>query len=298
MWNRRPNIQSLARRLLGRTWLVDRLSTALRLSQTAGRGLGIRHERRRIAGGGRHADRWAAAGGGGHAVAAKRAAGMPRTGARLGEAIGRPDGHSCRDWIKSDPNKSRSWRRRSPHIPRLRANWPNAQRQTAACAAKVDRRCPMSTTASKRNTRQTEERIAATASTDRVDLAKNRPRTNWRPSSLKRRFRQASSNCQYTKLQHAREYAAATEQQIALARLEQRAEMLRHQMEQAKRSQQEREQLLAEMRRQLATREAQIVELDEAMRADTTDACRIVSEQAATCGAVCGARGRGRRHSP
>ena len=31
--------QPLARRLLGRTWLVDRLSTALRLSQTAGRGL-------------------------------------------------------------------------------------------------------------------------------------------------------------------------------------------------------------------------------------------------------------------
>ena len=31
--------QPLAKRLLGRTWLVDRLSTALRLFQTTGRGL-------------------------------------------------------------------------------------------------------------------------------------------------------------------------------------------------------------------------------------------------------------------
>jgi hypothetical protein len=30
---------SLSRRLLGRTWLVDRLSTALRIAQTSGRGL-------------------------------------------------------------------------------------------------------------------------------------------------------------------------------------------------------------------------------------------------------------------
>ena len=34
-----PEVVPLARRLLGRTWLVDRLATALRLAQTAGRGL-------------------------------------------------------------------------------------------------------------------------------------------------------------------------------------------------------------------------------------------------------------------
>ena len=34
-----PEYVPLVKRLLGRTWLVDRLSTALRLSQSAGRGL-------------------------------------------------------------------------------------------------------------------------------------------------------------------------------------------------------------------------------------------------------------------
>ena len=52
---------------------------------------------------------------------------------------------------------------------------------------------------------------------------------------------------------------------IAVARCEQRVEMLRQQMEQAERSQQERDQMLAETRERLAGREAQIAELDEAM---------------------------------
>src|SRR6185295_11414216 len=34
-----PEYQLLARRLLGRTWLVDRIATALRLAQSIGRGL-------------------------------------------------------------------------------------------------------------------------------------------------------------------------------------------------------------------------------------------------------------------
>ena len=67
--------------------------------------------------------------------------------------------------------------------------------------------------------------------------------------------------------------------------------MLRQQMEQALRSQQEREQLLAEMRGQLSTREVQIVELDEAVRSHAKNAFRTNNEQAAACGTVCRARG-------
>jgi chromosome segregation protein len=67
------------------------------------------------------------------------------------------------------------------------------------------------------------------------------------------------------------------EHKIGLARCEQRVEMLRQQMHQAQRSQQERDHLLAEMRQQLETRESQIVALDEIMLASRQALVELVS---------------------
>jgi chromosome segregation protein len=58
---------------------------------------------------------------------------------------------------------------------------------------------------------------------------------------------------------------AATEKQILAAKCEQRVEMLRSQLEQAQRDQQERDQALDETRRRLADRESQLADLDASM---------------------------------
>ena len=75
--------QPLARRLLGRTWLVDRMSTALRLAQSIGRGLEFVTSDGELIGGRWHAHRWSAPGGDRHAVAPERASCVPRTGQRI-----------------------------------------------------------------------------------------------------------------------------------------------------------------------------------------------------------------------
>jgi chromosome segregation protein len=140
----------------------------------------------------------------------------------------------------------------------------SAQRQTAACAAKVDH-------LTQEHGRSNEEcqRTAARIATLRAQIeasSQEQTKNLLTAEQLESQLATAEQQLSVYKSAHERQHAAATEQKIALARLEQRAEMLRQQMEQALRSQQERDQLLAEMRGQLANREMQIVDLDEAVR--------------------------------
>ena len=112
--------QPLVRRLLGRTWLVDRLSTALRLSQSTGRGLEF------VTSDGE----FLAADGALIVGPRKRPPGCSRVEASFALATSKPaswSGNSpiklplTRDWTKSVQNKNRSWHRQWQPI-----QWPPA----------------------------------------------------------------------------------------------------------------------------------------------------------------------------
>jgi chromosome segregation protein len=255
--------QPLAKRLLGRTWLVDRLATALRLFQTTGRGLEFVTSD-------------------GEFLAADGTLIVGPRQAAAGMLSRRSELRACHEQARDLESQLADQAATFSRLDKERAEQEslvassvsaytaaagklsNAQRQTAACAAKVDR-LAHEHGRFEEECRQTEERLAsirAQIEASRQQQIKNRLAAEQREVDLAAGEQQLS----VLNTQHAREYTAATEQKIALARLEQRAEMLRQQMEQALRSQQERDQLLAEMRGQLATREVQIVELDEAVR--------------------------------
>jgi chromosome segregation protein len=70
------------------------------------------------------------------------------------------------------------------------------------------------------------------------------------------------------KRRHAELQTAATGRQITAAKCEQRVEMLRHQVEQAKRTEQEREGALSDIRQQLAERQCQLRELQTTLQAE------------------------------
>ena len=85
----------LVRRLLGSTWFVDRLSTALRLWRTAGGGRAICHERRATARGRRYADARSAAALDRSVAATQRTPGMPRAGHEAGRSGGAATSSPC-----------------------------------------------------------------------------------------------------------------------------------------------------------------------------------------------------------
>jgi chromosome segregation protein len=255
--------QALAKRLLGRTWLVDRLATALRLFHTTGRGLEFVTSD-------------------GEFLAADGTLIVGPRQAAAGMLSRRSELRACHEKARDLESQLAEQAATLSRLERERAEQESlvassvsaytaaagklsgAQRQTAACAAKVDH-VTHEHSRFDDECRQTEERIAAT----RAQVDANRQEQTEKSLAAEQLEVQLAAVAQQLavyKTKHEQDYAAATEQKIALARLEQRAEMLRQQMEQALRSQQEREQLLSEMRGQLSTREVQIVEFDEGVR--------------------------------
>lgn len=255
--------QAMAKRLLGRTWLVDRLSTALRLFHTTGRGLEFVTSD-------------------GEFLAADGTLIVGPRQAAAGMLSRRSELRACHEQARDLESQLADLAATLSRLDKDRADQEslvassvsaytaaagklsNAQRQTATCAAKVDHLAHEHGRLHEEY-RQAEERLAA-ARTQIEASSQEQAKNRLAAEQLEEQLAASEQQLSMLKNQHAREYAAATEQKIALARLEQRAEMLRQQMEQALQSQQERDQLLAEMRGQLATREGQAVELDEAVR--------------------------------
>ena len=255
--------QSLAKRLLGRTWLVDRLSTALRLFQTTGRGLEfVTSDGEFLAADGTLivGPRQAASG-----MLSRRS--ELRACHERGRDLERQLADQAATLSRLDKERAEQESLVASSVSAYTAaagKLSNAQRHAAACAARVDH-IAHEHGRFEAESRQTEARIAATRAKIEATIQEQTKR-RLVAEQLKSQLAAGEQQLIVLKTQHAREYTAATEQKIALARLEQRAEMLRQQMEQALRTQQERDQLLAEMRSQLEIREAQIIELDETVR--------------------------------
>ncbi len=266
--------QPLARRLLGRTWLVDRLSTALQLSQGTGRGL-----------------EFVTSDGEFLAVDGTLIIG-PRQAA-AGMLSRRSELRACHERERDlesqlidqaatlaqfDKERQEQEALVASSISAYTAasgKLTSAHRQTAAFAAKVDHLTQEHDRYSKES-QQTDERIVAIRAqieSSGEEQIKNRETT----SHLEVQLAEGEKQLSLYEAEHDREHAATMEQKIVVARLEQRVEMLRQQMEQALRSQQERDQLLAEMRGQLAAREAQIVELGDVVRITQQDLTELLA---------------------
>jgi chromosome segregation protein len=255
--------QPLAGRLLRRTWLVDRLATALHLSQTTGRGLEfVTSDGEFLA-----AD--------GTLIVGPRqaAAGMLSRRSEL-----RACHEQARDLEKLLADQAAVHARLEKERAEQEAlvassvsaytaaagKLADARRQTASYAARVDH-VGQECRRLEDESRRADERIVATRM--RIDnYVKERAANQAAARQLEAHLRRAELQLRMLEEQHTQAHAVATEEKIALARCEQRAEMLRNQMDAAQRSQQERERLLSDARRQLDARETQIVELDEAIR--------------------------------
>jgi chromosome segregation protein len=266
--------QPLARRLLGRTWLVDRLSTALQLSQTTGRGLEFVTSD-------------------GEFLAADGTLIVGPRQAAAGMLSRRSELRSCHDQARELERQLADQTVTCSRLDKERAEQEalvassvsaytsaagklaDARRQTASCAAQLDR-IDHEHRRLEEDCRVTLERVAATRAQIEANLQET-ANNQLAAARLETQLRGGEQELLALQERQVQEQAAAMEHKIGLARCEQRVEMLRQQMHQAQRSQQERDHLLAEMRQQLETRESQIVALDEIMLASRQALVELVS---------------------
>jgi chromosome segregation protein len=255
--------QPLVKRLLGRTWLVDQLATALRLFHTTGRGLEFVTSD-------------------GEFLAADGTLIVGPRQAAAGMLSRRSELRACHDQARDLERQLADQAGAHSRLDKERAEQESlvassvsaftvatgklaeAHRQTASCAAKLEH-VVQEQERFHDEIPQAEERIATMRSqirTSSEEQAKNRTAAE----QLEQDLKIAEAKLLVLDESQTKQHTAATERKIELARAEQRVEMLRQQMEQAQRSQQEREQLLAELRAQIESRKAQVVELDEALR--------------------------------
>jgi chromosome segregation protein len=254
--------QSLARRLLGRTWLVDRLSNALRLSQATGRGLEFVTSD-------------------GELLAADGTLIVGPRHAAAGVLSRRSELRACQDKARDLERQltdqaavlARLDKERTEQEALFAATvsaytaaagkLADARRQTASGAAKLDRIDHEFRRLDEEH-RAAKERIAATQiqiETNQQEQAKNQLEAQ----RLEAELHVGKQQLSVLQNRRAQESAAAIERKVVLARREQRTEMLRDQMQQAQRTQQEREQMLADARKQLGIRQTQLAELDDSM---------------------------------
>ncbi len=256
--------QSLAKRLLGRTWLVDRLSTALRLFQTTGRGLEFVTSD-------------------GEFLAADGTLIVGPRQAASGMLSRRSELRVCHEQARDLERQLADQAAVHSRLDKERAEQESlvassvsaytttagklseARRHTGAFAAKVDQ-LVREHHRIEEEFKQTAERVAAIRAQIESHI-QEQAKNQLVAEQLEAQVRAGEQQLSVLQGGHTREHAGAMDCQIALARSQQRSEMLRMQMEQAERSQQERDQLLADMRGQLEIREVQIVELDDAVRA-------------------------------
>jgi chromosome segregation protein len=252
--------QALARRLLGRTWLVDRMATALRLAQSIGRGLEF------VTGDGEllSSD--------GTVVVGPRAA-------AAGVISRRSELRACRDQadelerqladqasvcaqLAHERNQQEEFVAASVNeYTSAAGKLSECHRKTAAAAAQLDRLV------------EDEQRLASelAAADQRIAAGRAEIEQSGREcatvettaSQLEAALHKDQERLAALRRQQAEINAAVTERQIAAARGEQRVELLRQHLEQLQRTRQEREQILAESRERLANREKQVVELDQ-----------------------------------
>jgi chromosome segregation protein len=259
-----PEFAPLVERLLGRTWFVDRLATALRLAQTAGRGMAfVTSDGELLAADGTLVvgPRQASAGllsrrselracheqlaelekqlAHQHAMHARLEAEQAQAEVQLAETAAKSTASSARlAELRQQTAAARGQHQQAAHAAgRVASELQSTEEQCAVSEYEVDSTRESHLAADEAARRLETEQAAATADEHAID---------GRLSALQ---------------------SATTEKQIAAARCEQLVDMLRAQLEQAHRDQRERDLALAETRDRLADRQQQLAELDAVMLA-------------------------------
>jgi chromosome segregation protein len=254
-----PEFEPLVRRLLGRTWLVDRLSTALRLSRSSGRGLDF------VTGDGELLTN------DGTLVVGPRQA-------TAGMLSRRSELRSCHEQVAAVEQQLTQQTQVHSRYDNERILQERQLAESMAsytATAKVLADCRQRTaTASARldqivqNLHRTEPEVErSTEQVERLEQELSANRTQQSDKALLAGGLQERLESQITTLtavqgRRAEFQSAAIAGQIAAAKCEQRVEMLRHQLQQAERDVQQRERALEETRLQLTEREQQVAMLD------------------------------------
>jgi chromosome segregation protein len=255
--------QPLARRLLGRTWLVDRLTTALRLFETTGRGLEFVTSD-------------------GEFLAADGTLIVGPRHTTTGMLSRRSELRSCHEQARDLERQLAEQATIHARLEKQRAEQESqvaflisayttpasklseAHRQTAMAAARLERVTHEHVRLEELG-RLADEQIAAA----RAQIDANRNEQSKIQSAIGQlEIELRGSEQQLSQLQKRRdeEHNAETQQKIALARCEQRRDMLRDQMQQIHQTQHQRDLLLNDTRQQLQARETLINELETAVR--------------------------------
>ena len=271
-----PEYQVLARRLLGRTWLVDRLATALRLAQSVGRGLEF-------------------VTGDGELISADGTIVVGPRQAATGVLSRRSELRACQEQVavleqqlaEQAADVDHRDKDRIRHEELVAATVTSftvasgklaeCHRKTAASASHFDRVLENQQRL-ELQLRQAKE-LQATSYATIVCHNEECAALEVATTGLKKSLGATRAQIVVLRQEHAELLKIATEQRIGVAKAEQRVEMVRQQMEQAHRTRQEREQMLAEMRERLNARTAQIAELHEAVVAARQSIVELLTQK-------------------
>ncbi len=256
--------QVLARRLLGRTWLVDRLATAMRLTQSIGRGLEF-------------------VTGDGEMLCVDGTLVIGPRQAATGVLSRRSELRACREQANELEQQLQTLAETHSQLDQERvrqeelvavtvASYTTAasqltecHRHTAASAAQLGRVVEVQQRLNDEY-KSAEAQIAANDE-KRTLYAQEVERERASVAQLSTAIQEGEQQLDVLEQQELERQRKLTEQKIAVAKSEQRLEMLEQQWEQLHRGRQEREQMLAQTRERLAARELQIGEVDAAMAA-------------------------------
>jgi chromosome segregation protein len=257
-----PEFLSLARRLLGRTWLVDRLSTALRLWQSSGRGLEFVTS-----------DGELLAADGTLVVGPRRAV--------TGMLSRRSELRACNQQVVELEKQLAHYETLHDRLDQDRLQ--QEARISTATSAQTELLGQLAEYRQQTTiARSQSERLEHDQSQCNEEFARVQQQTKSLVESIEANRRQQATVAESAyklagETETARRELSLCEQrhaalreeviveQVAAAKCEQRVEMLRHQAAQAERSRQERKRILAEARHRLAGRQNQLAELDGIM---------------------------------
>jgi chromosome segregation protein len=259
-----PEHRALVKRLLGRTWLVDRLSTALQLSQSAGRGLEfVTSDGELLAADGTLVigSRLAAAG-----IMSRRSElrACHEKAAELDNQIE----HSAALYNKLDQERAQQEAivaSSAAACSRLAAELAECCQKTAVHHGRMKHLVHRHEEATD-ELRQTEKQIAEILE-ECESIGHERDRTEQSLQQHQADLSAARNLLTMLGKRRSELLERVSERQVAAAKHEQRVEMLRQHLELAQRNQRERELALSDTRKRLDTLEAQLAEIDKSLLA-------------------------------
>ncbi len=259
-----PNTEPLVKRLLGRTWLVDRLATALRLSQSAGRGLEfVTSDGELLAPDGTLVigSRLAAAG-----IMSRRSE-LRACHEKAAEFDGQIEQFATL-YNKLDQERAQQEAivaSSAAACSRLAAELAECCQRTAIHDGRMKHLVHRHDEATD-ELRQTEKRLAEIRS-ERESIGHERVQMEQSLDQIQADLSAARESLMNLGKRHSELLEAVSGRHVIAAKHEQRVEMLRQHLELAQRNQRERELAMSDTRKRLDTLEAQLVEIDKSLLA-------------------------------